>query len=137
MPTYNYSEISDFEFESLCRDLLQAELGLALELFAPGPDRGIDIRYLGVVKGVEQAIVAQCKRWAEDSFRRLLRPPRNRGTSPSRETSSCAVHCDDVRSAIAGSEGQNRHRHPALGSISLGRIWQRRSFRATGTSPGG
>ena len=73
MPTYNYSEISDFEFESLCRDLLQAELGLALELFAPGPDRGIDIRYLGVVKGVEQAIVAQCKRWAEDSFRRLLR----------------------------------------------------------------
>ena len=72
MPTYNYSEISDFEFESLCRDLLQAELGLALELFAPGPDRGIDIRYLGVVNGEEQAIVAQCKRWAEDSYSTLL-----------------------------------------------------------------
>ena len=72
MPTYNYSEISDFEFESLCRDLLQAELGLALELFAPGPDRGIDIRYLGVLNGEEQVIVAQCKRWAEDSFSTLL-----------------------------------------------------------------
>ena len=72
MPTYNYSEISDFEFESLCRDLLQAELGLALELFAPGPDRGIDIRYIGVVNGEEQAIVAQCKRWAEDSYSTLL-----------------------------------------------------------------
>ena len=137
MPTYNYSEISDFEFESLCRDLLQAELGLALELFAPGPDRGIDIRYLGVVKGVEQAIVAQCKRWAEDSFRRLLRHLETVELPKVERLAPCAVHCDDVRSAIAGSEGQNRHRHPALGSISLGRIWQRRSFRATGTSPGG
>ena len=45
--TYNFSEISDFEFEALCRDLLQEELGLSLELFAPGPDGGIDIRYIG------------------------------------------------------------------------------------------
>ena len=73
MTTYNFSQISDFEFESLCRDLLQAELGLPLELFAPGPDRGIDVRYVGVVNGEQETIVAQCKRWAENSFNNLLR----------------------------------------------------------------
>ena len=73
MTTYNFLQISDFEFESLCRDLLQAELGLSLGLFAPGPDRGIDIRHIGVADGEQRTIVAQCKRWAEDSFSRLLR----------------------------------------------------------------
>ena len=71
--TYDFSQISDFEFESLCRDLLQAQLGLSLELFAPGPDRGIDIRHIGVVSGEQRTIVAQCKRWAGDSFSNLLR----------------------------------------------------------------
>ena len=73
MPTYNFSQISDFEFEALCRDLLQAELGVSLELFAPGPDGGIDIRYIGVVDGEGHTIVAQCKRWDENSFSPLLR----------------------------------------------------------------
>ena len=73
MTTYNFSQISDFEFEELCRDLLQAELGLPLELFARGRDRGIDIRYIGVVDGEQRPIVVQCKRWAEDSFPKLLR----------------------------------------------------------------
>ncbi len=73
MATYNYSEISDFEFESLCRDLLQAELGLTLELFAPGPDSGIDIRYVGRPNGERRDLVAQCKRWADGSYRDLLR----------------------------------------------------------------
>ena len=73
MTTYNFSEISDFEFEELCRDLLQAELGLSLELFAPGPDGGIDIRYLGRNGTEDHAIVGQCKRWAEDSYASLLR----------------------------------------------------------------
>ena len=71
--TYNFSQISDFEFEALCRDLLQAELGHSLELFAPGPDGGIDIRYLGEVEDEVHAIVAQCKRWDENSFDNLLR----------------------------------------------------------------
>ena len=72
MTTYNFSQVSDFEFEALCRDLLQAELERPLELFAPGPDGGIDIRYVGVVSGERRTIVAQCKRWKEDSFGSLL-----------------------------------------------------------------
>ena len=73
MATYNFSQISDFEFESLCRDLLQAELGHSLEHFTPGPDGGIDIRYIGVVDGEGHTLVAQCKRWDENSFNNLLR----------------------------------------------------------------
>ena len=57
MTTYNFSEISDFEFEALCRDLLQEELGLSLELFAPGLDGGIDIRYIGHKEHKEHTIV--------------------------------------------------------------------------------
>ena len=55
----------------LCRDRLQEELGISLEIFAPGPDGGIDIRYVGPKENGEQIIVGQCKRWAENSFPRL------------------------------------------------------------------
>ncbi len=72
MTTYNLSEISAFEFEALCRDLLQEELGLSLELFTPGPDGGIDIRYIGCQDNEKHTIIGQCKCWAEDSFSSLL-----------------------------------------------------------------
>ena len=77
MSTYNFSELSYFEFESLCRDLLQAELGLTLELFSPGPDRGIDIRYIGVANGERETMIAQCKCWNENAFDNLLSQLRN------------------------------------------------------------
>ena len=85
MTTYSFSEISDFEFEELCRDLLQAELGLSLELFTPGPDGGIDIRYIGRKKNEEYTIVGQCKRWAEASFGTYLgkNSPRSENWIPS------------------------------------------------------
>ena len=73
MTTYNFSELSSFEFETLCHDLLQAELQLLLELFAPGPDRGIDIRYIGRTDNGTQHTVVQCKRWAANAFPKLLR----------------------------------------------------------------
>lgn len=73
MATYNFSEISDFEFEALCRDLLQEEFGLSFELFTPGRDRGIDIRCIAQTENEEHTTIAQCKRWAENSFTSLLR----------------------------------------------------------------
>ena len=73
MTTYNFSELSAFEFEVLCRDLLQEKLGLVLEMFDPGPDRGVDIRYFGDDQQKGPRIVVQCKRWSEDSFPKLLR----------------------------------------------------------------
>ena len=39
----------------------------------PRSDRGIDVRYIGAANGEQRTIVAQCKRWAEDSFNKLLR----------------------------------------------------------------
>ena len=72
MPRYNFSEISDFEFEELCRDLMQEELGLSLELFAPGRDQGIDFRHVGFKENGAYTIVGQCKRWADGSFSQLL-----------------------------------------------------------------
>ena len=72
MTTYNFSQISPFEFEELCRDLLQAKLDRTLELFAPGPDRGIDIRHLGAPDDEEGTLIAQCKRWDEGAYADLL-----------------------------------------------------------------
>jgi len=73
VPRYNFSEISDFEFEELSRDLLQAELGVSLELFTPGPDQGIDIRNFGADGNGRSTIVGQCKRWAQNSYASFLR----------------------------------------------------------------
>ena len=72
LPTYNFSQISHFEFEELCRDLLQAELDRALELFTQGPDGGIDIRCLGTPGDGEGTMIAQCKRWDERAYKDLL-----------------------------------------------------------------
>ena len=40
---YNYSNLSDFEFEILCRDIMQKKLGIKLYTFQKGRDGGIDI----------------------------------------------------------------------------------------------
>ena len=71
LTTYNFSELSDFEFEALCRDLLQEELGLSFEHFTPGRDRGIDLRCIVRMENEKYTIIVQCKRWAENSFSNL------------------------------------------------------------------
>ena len=73
MIAHNFSALSPFEFESLCRDLLQADFGHSFELFDAGPDQGIDLRYIGFHENDSYTIIGQCKRWAEDSFTDLLR----------------------------------------------------------------
>ena len=40
---YNYSNLSDFEFEILCRDIMQKKLGIKLYTFQKGRDGGIDV----------------------------------------------------------------------------------------------
>ena len=72
MPNYRFSEISPFEFEELCRDLLQEKYGITLELFAPGPDEGVDIRYIGPKDDENFNFIAQCKRWAEGDYASLI-----------------------------------------------------------------
>ena len=40
---YQYGNLSDFEFELLCRDIMERKLGCPLRCFAPGRDGGVDI----------------------------------------------------------------------------------------------
>ncbi|MGE3456926.1 MAG: restriction endonuclease [Kofleriaceae bacterium] len=69
------TRLSDHDFELLARDLLSAELGVRLESFARGRDKGIDLRYLAppstpIPWGVQQVpdIVVQCKHYAGTGY---------------------------------------------------------------------
>ena len=40
---FHYANLSDFEFELLCRDIMERKIGCPLHCFAPGRDGGVDI----------------------------------------------------------------------------------------------
>jgi hypothetical protein len=62
MARYNFtSTLSPLDFELLSKDLLEAELGIRLENFREGRDKGIDLRY-APQRG--QGLIVQCKRYA-------------------------------------------------------------------------
>src|SRR5688500_16735522 len=62
MPRYDFGELTDYDFESLSRDLLERHLSLILELFTPGIDQGIDLRHLSP-NGDRNELIVQCKRY--------------------------------------------------------------------------
>ncbi|MBN1968955.1 MAG: restriction endonuclease [Candidatus Delongbacteria bacterium] len=68
MPNYNFTALSSYDFEVLVRDLLQKELGLTLESFTTGKDKGIDLRYCSVRSGT---IIVQCKHYFTSGFKAL------------------------------------------------------------------
>lgn len=70
MPNYDFKTLSPIDFEILVRDLLQEELGVRLESFKSGRDRGIDLRYC---PSPDNTLIIQCKHYAESSFQILLR----------------------------------------------------------------
>jgi len=46
MTNYDFTQcLSPIDFELLSKDLLEAELGIQLENFSEGRDKGIDLRY--------------------------------------------------------------------------------------------
>jgi Restriction endonuclease len=67
MPNYDFQSLSSYDFELLARDLIQAELGVRLESFAPGPDGGVDFRF----RTAKGDIVVQCKHYKD--YATLLR----------------------------------------------------------------
>jgi energy-coupling factor transporter ATP-binding protein EcfA2 len=56
--SFDLGRLSDYDFEVLCKDLFEALLGIGLEVFARGPDRGIDLRH---VAADGRVTVVQCK----------------------------------------------------------------------------
>lgn len=40
---FNYTDLSDFEFEELCKDIMERKLSMNLRIYTSGRDRGIDL----------------------------------------------------------------------------------------------
>lgn len=70
MHNYDFSTLSDYEFEQLAGDLLQCELNVTLERFAPGRDSGIDLRLSYKSSGGND--VFQCKHYLRSGYSKLL-----------------------------------------------------------------
>jgi hypothetical protein len=60
--SYDFANLSPDDFQLLVRDLLQVELGILLETFTSGADKGIDLRN---VDKRRKLLVVQCKRFSE------------------------------------------------------------------------
>ncbi|MFS0777084.1 restriction endonuclease [Neobacillus sp. 3P2-tot-E-2] len=65
---YDFTNLSDVEFERLSADILSRKLGVKLRYFAPGRDGGIDL----LDDAVQKNIVVQVKHYAKSSFNSLL-----------------------------------------------------------------
>jgi hypothetical protein len=69
MPDYDFRSLSPIDFEILIRDLLQEDLGIRLESFKSGKDKGIDFRYC---PSTDNSLIIQCKHYIESSFDTLF-----------------------------------------------------------------
>ncbi|TLS68744.1 hypothetical protein FEF65_03345 [Mariprofundus erugo] len=77
MAKYDFTNsLSPLDFELLSKDLLEAELGISLENFSEGRDKGIDLRYAPVsgsgsplngTDNSQQSTIVQCKRYSKFS----------------------------------------------------------------------
>lgn len=78
MANYDFTEnLSPLDFELLSKDLLEADLGIKLENFKEGRDKGIDLRYAPastttsrhalVSARTPPALIVQCKRYSSFS----------------------------------------------------------------------
>ena len=63
---YDFRGLSAYDFEALARDLLSRALSIDLEIFSPGRDEGIDLRYMAA--DADAATIVQCKHYATSSF---------------------------------------------------------------------
>ena len=66
---HDFRHLSPLDFESLVRDLLQAEMKLRIESFGPGKDGGIDFRFARAGK----TAIIQVKHYVDSPARSLVR----------------------------------------------------------------
>lgn len=69
----NYENLSDYDFELLCRDIVQAKTGLPLSCFGKGPDDGIDAMNLCANDNADAvpSIIVQAKHYPRTPFSKL------------------------------------------------------------------
>lgn len=65
---YNFNNLSDFEFEVLCKDIMQKKLGINLYTFQKGRDGGIDITDNPSTK----SIIIQVKHYINSKYSDLI-----------------------------------------------------------------
>ena len=65
---YQYGNLSDFEFELLCRDIMERKIGCSLRCFAPGRDGGVDI----TETKLSGCHMVQVKHYIDSSYSTLL-----------------------------------------------------------------
>jgi hypothetical protein len=70
--SYDFSSLSDYDFEILVRDLLSGRDSQRYESFKAGRDQGIDVRCLKA-----GTTIGQCKHWRGSGFAALLRHIKN------------------------------------------------------------
>ncbi|WP_234310695.1 restriction endonuclease [Streptomyces sp. NRRL S-474] len=86
MDSFELGRLTDHDFEVVCRDLFSDVLGIPLEIFPRGRDRGIDLRHTGP----SGTTVVQCKHWPRATqatlIRRLIKDelPKVRALAPDR-----------------------------------------------------
>jgi hypothetical protein len=68
VPSYNWSNLGDYDFELVCQSVLSQRLGVPVEAFARGRDGGIDLRC--TLDG--RLILGQAKHFAASGYSRLL-----------------------------------------------------------------
>ncbi|RGP46641.1 nSTAND3 domain-containing NTPase [Rhodococcus qingshengii] len=100
------ARLTDHDFEVVCRDLFSEILGMRLELFPRGRDRGIDLRHTAA-DGT--TTVVQCKHWPKATQSRLT-------NSLIKDELPKVVELNPVRYLIATSagltvDGKDRIRH--------------------------
>lgn len=65
---YDFTNLSDVEFEKLCGDILSRKFKVKLRYFAAGRDGGIDL----VDDSAQKNLIVQVKHYAKSSFSGLL-----------------------------------------------------------------
>lgn len=73
--SHNLEALTPFDFESLAKTVLDASLGLDLEIYKSGRDQGIDLRHAW--SGKEGELIVQCKHTPEATIRSLQRQFKN------------------------------------------------------------
>src|ERR1700761_3035685 len=63
--SYQLQVLNDKDFEELCKDLLEKELGISLQIFKKGRDKGVDLRYACTK---ENQIIVQAKHYINSKF---------------------------------------------------------------------
>ncbi|MGW2721007.1 nSTAND3 domain-containing NTPase [Streptomyces sp. NPDC001492] len=69
METFDLSRLTDFDFEAVCKDIFEEELGVPLELFSAGADAGVDLRRFQMGRG---SLIVQCKHWHRSGRAKLI-----------------------------------------------------------------